>query len=610
LKSGWKIAILVGLNIIVIAIFLVLYSNATYPLVGHDFRLFLSRVIDTHLHYKVNGFTIQWYTPSFGGGLPAYPNPLQMQFSLTQLLTWFTNPWTAAIASAVIYSAIGLLVTFYFLRNVLQLKLLPAILGAVFFISNGFFIERVVIGHVNFITYPLIIIPIYAILNPRLPRWFAGVLISLISAVLVYSGGVYIGVIGVLTVLIIIPIVYLVKPSLISWKKIWPVIAWGSVLAFLLCGSKLYATSAFMQNFPREVRDDYNVSWFTALGGLIAQLTSTMTALPILKLVGKSSLVLVVRMQQWTGTPYSFWELDSSISPALIILLVYGALTALFNKPLMDKKNIIKKIIAGGALIFAVVLAIEFSIAKGLLFTELRTLPVLKSLHANTRFASTFVLPLAILGAKVFSDWSDKVKSTKKEIFAFAFLDGLALVGLWSYYLLPMDVQQRFFDIRSLIDTYQHISAGETFPVKNIIPEMNDYEVFMLQASNVTRHYEPLFRDNNELFHPLVHAGSVFDINNGYYNFTNPTGYVFPEVNGTRIYERISVSDRDKLVDFLNRRQPKWKLPMTQILLDWAMGLTCVLEICATIIFLVRKWLVQNLINIPLRPWQHLTGRR
>ncbi len=610
MKSHRNIAVLGGLNILVIGLFLVLYTNATYPLVGHDFRLFLSRVIDTHLHYKVNGFSIQWYTPSFGGGLPAYPNPLQMQFSLNQLLTWFTNPWNATLASSVIYAAIGFLVAFYFLRDVLKLKPLSAILGAVFFVGNGFFIERVVVGHVNFITFPLIIIPVYAMLNPKLPGWLAGALVSLTAAALVYSGGVYIGVIGVLSVLIVFPIVYFLKPSLISWRKIGPALAWGGVLTILLCGSKLYATFAYMQNFAREVHDQYTVSWYTGLGGLIAQLTGAMTALPILKLIGKSSLVFVARLGAWTGTPYGFWELDSSLSPILILLLVYGAGTVLFRKPHMDKKEIIKKIIAGMCLIAAVVLTIEFSIAKGFFFTELSTLPVLKSLHANTRFASAFVLPLAILGAKIFSDWSDNAKSTRKTIIAFALFDGLALAALWGYYLLPMEVQQRVFDIRSLTETYQRISAGETFPVEIIVPDMNDYEVFVLQASNGTRHYEPLFRDNNELFHPLVHEGSVYEIDNGYYNFTNPTGYVFPEVNGTRMYERIPVSDRDRLDDFLSRRQPDWKLPLTQIVLDWAAGLTFILLTCAMCIFLVRKWLVRRLSRLPSRFWRRLVGRR
>ncbi len=78
-----------------------------------------------------------------------------------------------------------------------------------------------------------------------------------------------------------------------------------------------------------------------------------------------------------------------------------------------------------------------------------------------------------------------------------------------------MDIQQRNFDLRPLNDTYKLISAGETFPVNAVVSEMNDYEVFRLQASNVIRHYEPLFRDNNEAFHPLVHDGSVFDIEDG-----------------------------------------------------------------------------------------------
>jgi hypothetical protein len=333
------------------------------------------------------------------------------------------------------------------------------------------------------------------------------------------------------------------------------------------------------------------VSWYTGLGGLIAQLIGVMTTLPVLKLISKSSLVFVVRLQEWTGTPYGFWELDSSLSPVLIILLIYGAWKALSHRPRVDKKDIFKKIIAGVCLIAGIILTIEFSIAKGFLYTELSTLPVLKSLHANTRFASAFVLPLVILGAKVFNDWSDKAVSTKKTVGAFALLNSLALVSIWSYYLLPMNVQQRSFDLQSLIETYNHITAGDTFPVKMIVPDMNDYEVFMLQASNVTRHYEPLFRDENELFHPLVHAGSVYEIDNGYYNFTNPTGYVFPGVNGTWMYERILVTDRDKLDVFLNRRQPDWKLPLMQTILDWSAGLTLILETCFVCVFLIRRLL-------------------
>jgi hypothetical protein len=606
-KSHWKIALLVGINILIITLFIVPYYNATFPLAGNDFKLYLSRLIDTQLHYKVNGFSIQWYTPSFGGGLPAYPNPLQMQFSLTQFLTWFINPWNAVVASTVIYVAIGFLVAYYFIRDIFELKPLSAILGAVFFIGNGFFIEHIVVGHANFITFPLIVAPIYAILSPKIPKWLAGVLISLASAILVYSGGAYIGVMGVLTLLIILPMVYFLKPALISWQKIWPALAWGGVLTFLLCGSKLYAIITFMQSFPREVHDQYFVNWVTSIGGLVLQLVGIMTTLPFLNLVGKSSLVFVARLSQWTGSPYGFWELDTSISPVLIILLIIGAWKFLSHKPHFDRSNLLKKSIAGICLLFSIILVVQFSTARGFLFDALKGLPLIKSLRTNTRFATSFILPLAILGAKIFDHWT-KGKSGVKTISAFIILNGISLAALWAYYLLPMSVQGRNFEITSILDTYIKIQAGETFPVNKIIPDMNDYEVFQAQASNITHHYDPLLGENS--FYPLVHDGSVYDIEDGFYNMTDPTGYVFPKENNSKLFSRIPVDDKSKLEDFLNRRQPGWKLPLTQIVLDWAAVLTIILEICAISVFLARKWLLQLFLPFPLRFWQRFTRRR
>ncbi len=232
---------------------------------------------------------------------------------------------------------------------------------------------------------------------------------------------------------------------------------------------------------------------------------------------------------------------------------------------------------------------------------------MLKSLRTNTRFVASFVLPLSILGAKIFDYWA-RGRSSLKTISAFVLLNGISLVALWAYYLLPMSVQGRNFDIQSILDTYTKIQAGEIFPVNKIIPDMNDYEVFQAHASNVSHHYDPLLGENS--FHPLVHEGSVFDIKDGFYNMTDPTGYVFPLENNSRLFSRIPVSDYGKLVDFVNRRQPDWKLPLTQIVLDWAAGLTLILAACAVCVFLMWKWLLWRLIHLPLRIWRRLTGGR
>jgi uncharacterized membrane protein len=88
---------------IFIAAYVAWHVNYHYPNVGWDHKHFFTRLIDTHLHYRVNGFTIQWYTPSFGGGLPAYPHPLNAQFSLPQILALFIEPWSAVLTSYFIY---------------------------------------------------------------------------------------------------------------------------------------------------------------------------------------------------------------------------------------------------------------------------------------------------------------------------------------------------------------------------------------------------------------------------------------------------------------------------------------------------------------------------
>jgi hypothetical protein len=509
-----------------------------------------------------------------------------MQFSFQQLFTFFANPYIAILASSALYITVGFWITFLLMSKVLELKPFSAILGASFFVANGFFIERLVVGHADKITFPLIVIPIFALFYRKIPFWLAGILISITGAILLNSGGVYIGFMCFFSTIVTIPIFYFLKPALFNWKKLVFGVVWGGILTILLCGSKFYAIITFMQTFPRDVQDHYFVSLYSSIVGAVFQLIGVMTTLPFLKLVGKSSLVYVVRLTKWTGTPYGFWEVDSSISPALIILLIYGVWTVLVHKPHFDKRDLLKKAIAGICLIVSVIFVFQFSTARGFLFDAVKGWPLIKSLRTNTRFIASFVLPLAILGVKGFDYWI-KGKSGSRTISAFVFLNGLSLVSLWGYYLLPMRVQGRTYDITSIMGTYTKIQAGETFPVNKIIPDMNDDAVFTAQASNVTHHYDPLLGENS--FLPHVHEGSVFDIQNGFYNMTDPTGYVFPKENNSKLFSLIPVSDYIKLVDFLNRRQPDWKLPLIQIILDWTAGLTFILIVVGVIFYAFRK---------------------
>jgi hypothetical protein len=383
----------------------------------------------------------------------------------------------------------------------------------------------------------------------------------------------------------ILPLVDFLKPGLFTWRRTWKVLAWGGILTALLCGSKLYATAEYMRFFPRVVHDEFPVSWIIGLRGMLFQLAGALNANPLLALIHKTSATYTVRLMDWTKTPYGFWELDSSITPGLLLMLVFGAFRVLVHKPQIETRAVtFKKLIAGLCLLFAILLTVEFSIAKGSLYDVISQLPVMQSLHVVPRFTSAFILPLAILGAKTFDVWTAKWKSDAGVYIAFGVLAGISLASMWSYYRMPLEIQVRFFDITPLSKTYQRSSAGESFPVTQIIPDMNDYEVFMLKASNITHHYDPLFRDNNVLLKPQVHEGPVLDQQDGYFNMTNPSGLVFPEVNNSKPFERIPVSDYQKLLDFVNRRKSDWKIPWTQSMLDWAAAITFAVEILAMLI--------------------------
>ncbi|MDP2976988.1 MAG: hypothetical protein Q8N45_12355, partial [Anaerolineales bacterium] len=266
------------------------------------------------------------------------------------------------------------------------------------------------------------------------------------------------------------------------------------------------------------------------------------------------------------------------LSPALVVLLAGGALAFLFRKPNRKVSIPIKRLLALVCLVIAILLVIEFILASGVVYPQIRDLPFLRSMRVNSRWTSAFIFPLAVVGAVIFNNWTQNWKSKQKLLVVFLLLNGIALAGMWAYYLIPMKYQVRNFGVDYPLTAYEKIQReGETFVMDRIIPDINDWEVFQASASGL-RPFEPLFGDI-ETFRTNLHEGSVYDIDNGYFNMTDPTGFVFPEENQSIPFERIPVADRDKLTDFIHHRQPKWKLPIAQQLLNWAALITLVAEL-------------------------------
>ncbi len=606
-KNVW-ITLLVALNVLVISLFLIWLLNREYPIIGHDNRLFMPYLLDSYLHQKINGLTVQWYTPSFVGGRPVYSNPQDLQFSLPQFLLWLVDPWIAIQTSMIVYVTIGFIATYYFLKKILGLASFAAILGAVFFVANGFFFEHMAAGHLTYQLFPLFAVVVVLLLHPKLPLWLSGVLLSLVVTIIFYNG-VHNIPFFILSSLMFFPILYLIKPSLLNWRRILATVLWAGPLALLLNASRISAIVYFMRLFPRSAQDNYTTSFFTGTMGIVRQLLGTMNLTPLYRVFAliapaESTYQSVVDMATSTGTVYGYWELDASLSPILVLLLAGGAVAYLLRKPVLKAVVDKKRLIAIACLILAVWVTIEFTLAKGLIYPYLRDLPILSSLRVNVRNISAFIFPLAIVGAVIFDRWTRNWRSQKRLWAVFLLADAFALAALFTYhwvptdYALPVDYalgpgyRLNLADYRPILATYQAIRyEGETFPVKTVVPDALPWTVFDQNATSTIDPYNAYFKGRtSDQITLTLHAGPVSDVTDSRFNIIDPTGYIFPEANGTKMYERISVADEDKFLAFINRRQPDWKLPLLQQILDWTSLTAIVVVPLFLVLYLASKW--------------------
>ncbi len=570
--------------LVILGTVVIAFLNLDYPRVGHDYSLIIPSILDNSIYFRNNGLSIEWYTPSFGGGIPVYPDPSSAAFSLPALLTSFLSPWAAMIVSTLVYILVGGVTAYYFLKKVLNLHWTSSILGTIFFIASGFYMQRIAVGHLVYQTFPLFPLFLIALMDNSLPKWMAGLLLALVTSWLVYSAGYSMLIIFGFSLLLVFPLLYIFRPGLFSFSRLFSILAVGGAVALILSASKLAAVYSFMRYFPRLVSDSYQTTIWSGLLGIVMQLLGTMTIAPLVQIMGGHAGLLDLYMYKITGAHYGYWEFDMSLSPVVFVILITGLISGLLH----IKRNI-KKVISNKRWIALVVLmvftwlTVEFILAKGLIYPLLKELPLLSSLRTNPRFTAAFIFPLTLLAALFIDRWVARL-SLKKSVYGFLILTIITLLPLSLYFLIGSDLQWRIYDISTSFSIYNSIQSGDPMTVTEVDLGTSNTDALLLNTSNLGL-YDPIFGSHLEYFHPEVHPGSVWEVTDGYYNMTNPSGLVFPEINDTRAFERIKVGDEDNMEAFINHKQPHWKIPLYQQVLDWVSGITFLAVLSAFLIF-------------------------
>jgi hypothetical protein len=584
--------LLVGLNLALVCAVLVAFMFVGYPVVGHDYSLAIPSILENAIYFRQNGLAVQWYTPSFGGGVPVFPDPNSAQYSLWTWFALLVPPFEAAALAAVIFILAGGLASYAFCRRVLKLSWLASVLGMCFFSASGFMLQRLAAGHLGYHAFPLIAVFLLLLLDPALPRFIAGLLFALLVALLIYGAGYFLIILFGLTILLVLPLVYILNPEALQGKRLFTILGLGGGVALLISLGRLSAVVAFTGSFPRQVTDTYISSTALGLLGLLLQMLGTMNLAPLLRLVGIAPGKLSAYMITVTGLNYGYWEFDMSLSPMVFGLILIGGYR--FLRKLKQHAQWFtsqKRWIAWLLLLVFTWIAVEFSLGRGLVYPLLQKLPILSSLHVNPRFAAAFIFPLALVAALIYDRWTACL-SGRKALIVFLVVDLLALLPLVSYFTIGSDLQGRIYDLTPSYQIYNEIRSGDPMTVTAVAAGIDNTKALLLNETNL-QPYDPIFGYQLESFYPEISAGSVWIVSDGYYNMTNPTGYVFPEVNGSRPFERIQVGDEANLALFLEHKQPNWKLPLHQQVLDWVSGLSFAAVVLVLITYGVRGIVVR-----------------
>jgi hypothetical protein len=541
-------------------------------------------MIDTKLHILANGLTIQWYTPSFGGGLPAFPNPQHMEYSIAQLLSLGLDPWSAVLVSTAAISLVGYYFFYRFLKESLGLDWMSSTLGAMFFIGNGFYIEHLIAGQMGYQLLPLLGVILYSLTKRSRHFLYNSVIIAIIFSMMVHQSGFYLLVILLLSLSITLPILFLYKPQTINLRSPGWVIFFTFVFTLALTASKIYATIAFMRHYPREAFDVYNVGLLQAVSGVMAQLLGVMNLGPILSISQYNPEIITGVLSNLTGAKYGIWETDTGLSPLLVIILAKGLIDWIVS---IRKNSAVKpnhlQLLALALLTSAVWITFEFATARGIVYSLTKQLPVFRSLHINVRFVAAFIPPLSIIGALQLQP----LFLQSRRVLYFLACTLLMLISLFSYFSLSDVIHIRRFDAGMANAIDKSIRSEKITPV-TIIADIDVWQGFSDGASSI-KPYEPVFGYKLEEFKPQIQLGNVLEEENGYFNMTNPESLVFPEINGLKPFERFKVRERDKLETFLERQQPAWNIPVVQKILNQISLIALISSAGILFVFQIRK---------------------
>ena len=561
-KISWVI-----LPFLIIVIVYLWLLNLHYPFIGTDMEYYSPRLLDTFLHIKNSGFfSIQWWTPSFGGGIPAFPNPIHLQFSITAYLMFFFTPWVSIQITYVLTLGLGYWLIYNYFKNQLNYSLMCSICCAVIFSTNGHFINHTLVGHLNFASIGLIaLLPFIVDSSWSIRKCIFS--FSIVVCYLIYSGGfpsIFLLYLALLQLVFLIP---LLKRKPLNTKRLFKILLISHIIIFLICLAKVVAVAMHMENFPRLKEFSSWQPYYIAFPfACFAQLFSFRFLSPLenfLPIPADSILFWFI------GSNYEFWENDVSISPIVLIISIIFLIRN--RKIILSYINKHNNIYLVFALIFVFWISFEWSIGKGYSWEAVKDLPVFRSTHVNVRFTGAMILPITLIFGLVYSNILKSLTYKKKLITTIVAIF-ISILSMFSYSKIS-DQKGAYsaYNISNENRIWKKIKEEpHSFSIKKIdnLNRKDQIRIFTENCSNLLTH-DPIYGYQGEFFKSSLSRGSVVKTDkNNFYNIHNP--FIFYKNNSDdKLNSKIHKNDSVNFNLFINRKQPNWGLPRVQRISNW-----------------------------------------
>jgi hypothetical protein len=586
-----------------VMLFFSIYFSRYFPnrhaALGHDYSYFFPNLLDGYYWFLENGiFRIPWFSPAFCGGVPAFPNPQNIFYSFPQFLTFAVGPLFGVFLTVIIFAWFGYIGVYLLVHKIFAVNRLISSLAATIFLMNGFFFNRMVIGHLAFHAFMLVPLICFFLLIPIKDQWprtrrlaaflCFSVVSGLIWSYMFYSGMTAIMIPVILGVLAIGCLdVYLKGNS----RSFWDRFVLSGLLSLAISSVKLLPGLAYLNNFPRN---NYKIPGTHVVDGIELILRSLM-------LPGTWSFSPgIIRNYQWTPQIH---EYDYNVTPFPFILIVIGIIYFFHDKKWIGLKN--RTLMQWlHAVLFIIILGIPYALN---LFAPwwhdmLKLLPVIKNSSTMIRWLIIYILPILVVMALLIN----RTEAMRK-ISSLIFVVGVATVIIINVSQPSGYYQDQNYKPGNILDAYYNQRAHGGHPRINNVFVFTDIDgnprkmgfgndAIAIKASQMLC-YEPIFGYRLEQY-PLksLEPGSITIQKEGVLNLKNPVCYVYPAENNCSPGDHFTMTQTDDMLKLAAYHRYKFNVPIKHGIAVLISSITLILSIFY--LFIYGCYAISNKIKV------------